>query len=71
MRGRLGGGRSGGLQSRTVPSTPSVVPFDLVAAGDTALELKNKPLDSELENVIEDPLTLALPRTPRTRTPTL
>ena len=55
VRGRLGGGRSGGLQSRTVPPTPAVVPFDLVPAGDTALELKNKPLDSELENVIEDP----------------
>ena len=44
VRGRLGGGRSGGLQSRTVPPTPAVVPFDLVPAGDTALELKNKPL---------------------------
>lgn len=55
VRGKLGSGRHGGLQTRTVPPTPSVVPFDLVAAGDTALELKNKPLDSELENIIEDP----------------
>ena len=40
-----------------------VVPFDLVPAGDTALELKNKPLDSELENVTPTlalTLTLAL-----------
>ena len=38
-----------------MPATPSVVPFDLVPTGDTALELRNKPLDLELENVIEDP----------------
>ena len=55
IRGKLGTGRHGGLQMRTIPNTPSVVPFDLVPAGDTALELKNKPLDAELEHIVEDP----------------